>query len=152
MISPKEEKYSNAFYHVLKDTLVGDDLVQANRIAYGKNRFRVVTIDGKLIDTSGTMSGGGTRVQRGGMNSKYVLEMTENQVALLEEERDKILQKIDSISVEIKQGKDVSIGIEKKLKELQVEARKVVMDLDSVETRIKDTEKNINDLKYFKIT
>ncbi len=33
--------------------------------ALGARRHRVVTLDGKLIDASGTMSGGGTRVSRG---------------------------------------------------------------------------------------
>lgn len=65
LIQPREEKFVPAFYSVLRDTLVSRDLAQANRVAYGKKRFRVVTLDGKLIDISGTMSGGGNHVVRG---------------------------------------------------------------------------------------
>lgn len=36
-------------------------------IAYGAKRWRVVTLDGKIIDISGTMSGGGSNPARGGM-------------------------------------------------------------------------------------
>lgn len=40
-------------------------------IGYNKTkRWRVVTLQGQLIDTSGTMSGGGKRVARGAMSSK----------------------------------------------------------------------------------
>ena len=42
-----------AFYFALRDTLVANDLEQATRIAYGKTRYRVVTLQGQLIDTSG---------------------------------------------------------------------------------------------------
>ncbi|CAJ0883347.1 6158_t:CDS:1, partial [Entrophospora sp. SA101] len=61
LIRPKDQKFAPAFYSVLRDTLVAENLQQANRIAYGKYRWSVVTLDGKLIDKSGTMSGGGNK-------------------------------------------------------------------------------------------
>ena len=39
-------------------------------IAYGKRSFRVVTLDGELIETSGAMSGGGKEKQRGKMGTQ----------------------------------------------------------------------------------
>jgi structural maintenance of chromosome 4 len=56
-------------------------LEQANRIAYDARRWRVVTLDGLSIDVSGTMSGGGTRVARGGMSSKQVAEVSREQIS-----------------------------------------------------------------------
>ena len=32
---------------------------QATEVAYGRQRFRVVTLSGELIETTGTMTGGG---------------------------------------------------------------------------------------------
>ncbi len=44
-----------------------------NRIAYHQGkRFRVVTLDGQLIETSGTMAGGGAAKQRGAMRGAKV--------------------------------------------------------------------------------
>jgi structural maintenance of chromosome 4 len=74
LIKPKDPKFAPAFYKGVFNTLVADDLQQAQRIGYGKKRWRVVTLAGQLIDPSGTMSGGGTRVARGGMNSKFVAD------------------------------------------------------------------------------
>lgn len=70
LIKPKEDRFRPAFYSVLRDTLIATDLNQANKVAYGKRRFRVVTLDGKLIDISGTMSGGGNYVAKGLMTLK----------------------------------------------------------------------------------
>ncbi len=52
------------------------DLAQANRIAYSARRCRVFTLDGELIDKSGTMSGGGSAVKKGLMSSKLVAGTT----------------------------------------------------------------------------
>ncbi|WEJ96948.1 Structural maintenance of chromosomes protein 4 [Yamadazyma tenuis] len=67
LIKPKNEKFLTAFYSKLFDTLVATNLQEAKQVAYGKKRFRVVTLDGKLVDTSGTMSGGGNSFAKGGM-------------------------------------------------------------------------------------
>ncbi|KAJ1988089.1 Structural maintenance of chromosomes protein 4 [Dimargaris cristalligena] len=76
LIQPKDPRYAPAFYNALRDTLVAQDMDQANRIAFGsgKRRWRVVTLSGQLIETSGAMSGGGTRVARGLMSSKFVAD------------------------------------------------------------------------------
>ena len=53
LVQVKDAKIKPAFYFALRDTLVADHLDQATRIAYGAQRFRVVTLQGQLIDTSG---------------------------------------------------------------------------------------------------
>jgi structural maintenance of chromosome 4 len=53
-----------AFYHVLGDTLVATDMEQAPKVAYGAVRYRVVTLNGELIEKVGTMSGGGRNKNR----------------------------------------------------------------------------------------
>ncbi|KAJ1956124.1 Structural maintenance of chromosomes protein 4, partial [Linderina pennispora] len=70
LVKASDPKFRPAFYHAMSDTLVAKDMDQARRIAYGKRRHRVVTLDGNVLETSGTMSGGGNRVARGAMSSK----------------------------------------------------------------------------------
>lgn len=53
-----DEIFKKAFYFALKDTLCVADLEEAKSLAFGKVRRRVVTIDGKLLEKSGVMSGG----------------------------------------------------------------------------------------------
>lgn len=90
LVKPKHDSLRPAFFHVLQNTLVADDLNQAERIAYGAKRWRVVTLDGKLIDTAGTMSGGGSRVVKGKMSSKLASDVTRDQVAKLEQDRESL--------------------------------------------------------------
>ena len=63
----EDERVRAAFYFALRDTLVANDLDQGTRIAYGATRYRVVTLKGGVIETSGTMSGGGKTMMRGKM-------------------------------------------------------------------------------------
>lgn len=53
LIRVEDERVKTAFYYALRDTLVAEDLEQASQIAYGEKRYRVVTLKGDLIETSG---------------------------------------------------------------------------------------------------
>ena len=68
LICPTNPDVTPALYLAVGNTLVAPDLEVASRWAYEYDkRWRVVTVDGKLIETSGAMSGGGNSVRRGGM-------------------------------------------------------------------------------------
>jgi len=70
LVEPKEPRFAHVFYRALRDTLVAQDLAQANHIAFSAHRWQVVTLAGELIDLCGTMSGGGAKPRGGGMGSK----------------------------------------------------------------------------------
>lgn len=68
LITPSNFALTPAIFLAVGNTLVAPDLETATRWAYDYNkRWRVVTLDGKLIETAGTMAGGGKNVRRGGM-------------------------------------------------------------------------------------
>lgn len=70
LVRPAHQDYGPAFYMALRETLVAKDLDSAVALAYGsggKDRNRVVTLGGQLIDSSGTMSGGGGKPKSGKM-------------------------------------------------------------------------------------
>lgn len=85
LITFKKEKFASAFYSVLNDTLVANDSEQARRIAYGGRPWRVVSLQGLLIDKSGTMSGGG-KVMRGKMKGHVETSVSDKELKELEEE------------------------------------------------------------------
>ncbi|VDN42681.1 unnamed protein product, partial [Gongylonema pulchrum] len=54
-----------AFYFALRDTLIVDDITTATRIGIGgRQRYRVVTLKGEVVETSGSMTGGGRSERR----------------------------------------------------------------------------------------
>ena len=86
LVQSKDQKFLNAFYFALKDTLVANDIKIASDIAF-KNapgehhgrRHRVVTLRGEIIEASGVMSGGG-RPPRGLMSNKIIEEFSEEDI------------------------------------------------------------------------
>lgn len=146
LVKPADEKFKAAFYSVLQNTLVAKDLQQANKIAYGARRWRVVTLDGQLIDVSGTMSGGGTRVARGGMSSKPVAEVSREQVAKLDAARDAMEKKFQAfqerqreLESELKTTKDSIPKVETAIQKLQLE-------IDSSKRNLVDTQRRVKEL------
>jgi len=63
-----DDKFRGAFAYTFKNTIVAKDMDHAKNVAYdrrGKPIFRVVTLNGEVINTSGAMQGGGRRQIRG---------------------------------------------------------------------------------------
>ena len=95
LIQVAEDRFRPAFYYYLRDTLVASNTQQATEVAYGRQRFRVVTLGGELIETTGTMSGGGRTKISGKMGQQSAvvdkispreLESMERSISGVEEE------------------------------------------------------------------
>lgn len=68
LITPKHASLTPALFLAVGHTLVAPDLETATRWAYDSGkRWRVVTMDGKLLESFGTMTGGGRTVRQGKM-------------------------------------------------------------------------------------
>ncbi|XP_048487177.1 structural maintenance of chromosomes protein 4 [Plutella xylostella] len=83
LVQVKDPRVLCAFYYSLRDTLVANDLDQASRLAYGATRYRVVTLKGDVIETAGTMSGGGKTTMRGRMSSSVTQDTREQDPSAL---------------------------------------------------------------------
>uniref|UniRef100_A0A8C3V995 Structural maintenance of chromosomes protein n=1 Tax=Catharus ustulatus TaxID=91951 RepID=A0A8C3V995_CATUS len=81
LVKVQDPKVRLAFYFALRDTLVAKNLEEATRIAFQKDkRWRVVTLQGQIIEVSGTMTGGGGKVMKGRMGSSVVMDISEEEV------------------------------------------------------------------------
>lgn len=146
LINAKDDKFRPAFYHALQDTLVAKDLAQANRIAYGAKRWRVVTLDGALIDKSGTMSGGGTTVRKGGMSSKLVADTTKEHVAKLEEDRDAIEQKFQEFQDKQRELENRLRELNQQIPQLDTKMQKIGLEVQSAEKNLADAHRRVKEL------
>ncbi|KAH0401895.1 structural maintenance of chromosome protein, partial [Aureobasidium melanogenum] len=147
LVKPKHDRYRPAFYSVLQNTLVAKDLEQANRIAYGAKRWRVVTLDGQLIDKSGTMSGGGTRVAKGAMSSKVVADVTKDQVAKLEVDRDALEETFKQFQQRMQQLETRLKELQDRVPQLETQASKLKLEVQSFDNNIADAEKRVEELQ-----
>lgn len=146
LVKSKEDKFRPAFYHALQDTLVAKDLAQANRIAYGAKRWRVVTLDGELIDKSGTMSGGGSTVKKGLMSSKLVADTSKEQVNKLEGDRDALEQKLQEFQ-EYQRELETRLRVLKdKIPQLDTKMQKINLEIESSAKNLADAQRRIKEL------
>ena len=146
LVKANDEKFRPAFFSVLQNTLVAKDLDQANRIAYGARRWRVVTLDGQLIDVSGTMSGGGTRVVRGGMSSKLVAETTKEKVSKLEVDRDALEQQFQTFQEKQLELESTSKSLEDQLPQLDTRIQKLDLEIQSTSRNLADAQRRVVEL------
>jgi structural maintenance of chromosome 4 len=150
LIKPKDPRFAPAFFKGVGNTLVVDDLEQANRIAFGgQRRWRVVTLSGQLIDTSGTMSGGGTKVAKGGMSSKLAADSVGPEVVKrYEKESDTVGQHLEEALKEFQQAEIDVDSVSKQVPKIEMAIHKVELDIQTSSKRIEEATKRVQNLKY----
>ncbi|XP_062329142.1 structural maintenance of chromosomes protein 4 isoform X1 [Osmerus eperlanus] len=85
MVRVQDESTRPAFYFALRDTLVARDLEEATRLAFQRDkRWRVVTLQGQIIEMAGTMTGGGGGVMKGRMGSSITSEVSQVELGQME--------------------------------------------------------------------
>ncbi|KAJ3555701.1 hypothetical protein NPX13_g10301 [Xylaria arbuscula] len=146
LVKAKDERFRPAFYHALQDTLVAKDLAQANRIAYGAKRWRVVTLDGELIDKSGTMSGGGKIVKRGLMSSRLVAETTQEEVDKLESDRDTLDHRFQEFLEEQRKQETRLRDLQDQIPRLDTKMQKIRLEIQSSEKNMADAQRRVKEL------
>ncbi|XP_041733774.1 structural maintenance of chromosomes protein 4-like isoform X2 [Coregonus clupeaformis] len=117
MVRVQDESMKPAFYFALRDTLVAKDLEQATRLAFQKDkRWRVVTMQGQIIEMAGTMTGGGGRAMRGRMGSSIGTEVTQ-------QELDRMESKLNEKVVQLQGCQERKLQLEEKVQRLRQQLR-----------------------------
>ncbi|KAI6683699.1 hypothetical protein NL676_029612 [Syzygium grande] len=95
LIKVQDERVKLAFYAMLGNTVVAENINQATGIAYGGSRKfrRVETLDGELTEKSGTMSGGRSK-PRGAPVSAEAIGNAENELLTLSDKLSNLRQQI----------------------------------------------------------
>ena len=151
LIKPIDAKFAPAFYSSMYDTLVAPNLTVANRVAFGgSRRWRVVTLDGKLVDVSGTMSGGGNRVNRGGMKLSSNASQFVNLVSAqqLKEWKDELEDKEKRYNVAEDQYRKMDQLLRKSQEDIprmSAEIQTLKMENTTLKDEIEDTKARMND-------
>lgn len=144
LVTPQDPKFAPAFYSVLQDTLVASNLQEANKVAYGAKRFRVVTLDGKLIDKSGTLSGGGNIVNRGGMKStSQAGSVSESEVLKMEKQLSEKEQKLEIAQNTYYEMTGALKELKERQPEIDTEVSKIKYHIDSLTNEMKSVQTQV---------
>ena len=140
-IKINDSKFLPAFYFAVKDTLLVNDIDKATQVAFhsGK-RHRVVTTGGSLIDTSGTMTGGGSSVKSGGMSL-----ISEKEYQNIQNYSNEIDEKYNNLREEIQLMKSKLSNNNIDL--LETEISKLKIDFETTLNQINTIEQQIIDIK-----
>lgn len=143
LITPKHDRFLPAFYSKVFNTLVAANLQEARQVAYGPKRFRVVTLDGKLVDTSGTMSGGGNNFAKGAMilaSSKMSdkMDVSEEDVDQLQNDLNKLESEFEKRSTGL-QEKETQLRSLKDMKpEIEFNISRIKLEIESLTNEKKE--------------
>jgi len=163
-----DKRFEKAFEHVFKDTIVVEDIDFARKVGIGS--CRMVTLDGTLIEPSGSMSGGYSGKSPVGFESgvskaeiealrKELEEVLAKEKELLGQE-DELKKEIETITareienLKRKEALNEKIAAhEERVRELDAElkegsevSKRLSRDLEGLDSRIKDHEKELKEL------
>lgn len=152
LVQPGDAKFAPAFYLKLRDCLVAPSLSVAKQVSYGGlRRFKVVTIDGKVVDTLGAMSGGGSYVAKGAM--KLTTDAVAMDDLMLDEEIAQLQRNISDLQRrydELRQSTSEKESVLTKLRELHDETeyqiQRLRLDIESLVLEKKEVKQRLRQL------
>ena len=130
-----DEEYAGAFSYVLGDTLVVEDLDTAREFM---GQFRLVTLDGDLVEKSGAMTGGSKRGSRYSFSKsgKGQLERLAERITDLQDERDDLKSDIRDVDERLERARDKQTDATNQVLKIEGDAESWANDLDSTKKQI----------------
>ncbi len=131
-----DHKFFSAFWYVFRDTLVVENLDAARQLM---GRYRMVTLDGDLVEKSGAMTGGHykSRLKFAADEGSRLLELSEK-ISSAESAREALIYKLDRTEEEISR-------ISREVEELDKAISKKTFRLEEVESTRPKVEKAVQE-------
>lgn len=129
-----DPRFDAAFWYVFRDTLIVETLNDARRLM---GRYRMVTLEGELVERGGAMTGGSVRTRLGFANSESEkLTQLSQRITELESRRNKNLSQQDSIQSHIH-------SLQKDIRECERQLSKRQLELEDIRGRGRRLEEEI---------
>jgi structural maintenance of chromosome 4 len=155
LITPTNFSATPALFLGIGNTLVSNDLETATRWAFDfSKRWRVVTLDGNLIESSGTMQGGGNTVKRGGMKLNGKSQNTSIMNLQSQDDCEKLEMEAKTALDNLKKCRDTRTALteemrelNKQIKQLSVKIPKLGLEISSCDTTRSELTQRIPELR-----
>ncbi|MDY6775788.1 MAG: chromosome segregation protein SMC [Halobacteria archaeon] len=132
-----DEVYSSVFSYVLGDTLVVEEMETAREMM---GSYRMVTLDGDLVEKSGAMTGGSKKGSRYSFGSKGTLEKLADRIEELESERASLKDEISSVEERIE-------DVDSRISSSESSVERYERRLEDLEERRGDLEDSLEDAR-----
>ena len=141
-----DSRYESIFSYVLGSTLIVEDMATARDLM---GDYRMVTLDGDLVEKSGAMtggSGGGSRYaftkSGGGKLERLAAEISE-----LEDERQSLGDEIDELAADIDDARDRKSDAADRVRSLEADVERAESELSDAENRVDELETELEELE-----
>ncbi|SDM08809.1 condensin subunit Smc [Halogranum gelatinilyticum] len=141
-----DSQYASVFSYVLGSTLVVEDMDTARSLM---GDYRMVTLDGDLVERSGAMtggSGGGSRYSFSASGTGQ-LERIASEISDLEDDRQRLQSEVDDIEDRIDDVRDRQADATEKVRSIQSDIDRVEGELESAEDEIESLEDRLEELQ-----
>ena len=134
------KKYKNIIENQLGQTIIATNIDAATRLAHLiKNKYRIVTLDGDVVNVGGSMSGGSINQSKSIISIKQDLRHSEEKENILKQELIEIQTELTELNKEIslleEQAFQISkdkVSLREKYDTKNLELRSIEQDLDSI--------------------
>ena len=157
-IASKLVKYNARFFNIfsglLGSTLICDNLDSAIRISrkYGY-AVKIVTLDGNIINTSGSLTGGSKKGTELGMfSSKSTIEALKKSIVDKQKELESAKERLNNYSADLKDLKEQFEEYEQELHTAEIKYTQDEARVEKVESQIEEKQESINNLNSSKET
>ncbi|ADU30788.1 chromosome segregation protein SMC [Evansella cellulosilytica] len=148
-----ETEYENIVSHLLGNIIVAKDIKSANNIARAvRFRFRIVTLEGDVINPGGAMTGGSIKQKQSQILGRQQelervsskLEQLDNEAMKLQKDVSHLKQKLSSIQLEMKELQEQGEELREKEQEKKSRFKELELSEETINERLKlyDLEKN----------
>ena len=140
-----ESTYDPIFSYVLGSTLVVEDMATARDLM---GDYRMVTLDGDLVEKSGAMTGGSGGGSRYSFTSAGggKLERLATEIATLEDERQTLQATIDELDADIDDARERKAEATERVRSLEADVDRTERDLEETTDRIEELEDDLESL------
>ena len=144
LVQPAEERFLPAFYHYMRDTLVCKNLEQAKEIGHGAKRFRTVDLVGNMVETTGTMAGGG-QPRKGLMGQQVArqVEVDPRELQNMEQGIVQVQEEVEGYSRRRNQLDEKIATLKNSLKEEVKTQRKLAVEVNPLQQMMKELEAQV---------
>ena len=146
-----DKKYKNIIENQLGQTIVATDIDAATRLAQTiKNKYRIVTLDGDIVNVGGSMTGGSINQTKSIITTKQELRHTEEREILLNQELIEIQKELTDLNKEISELEEQAFTISKEKVTLKEKYDTKNLELRSIEQDLESTSNEWDSLDSIK--
>ncbi|MFP4481565.1 MAG: AAA family ATPase [Thermovirgaceae bacterium] len=150
-----EKKWESALLHILGDLLVVEDYETAQKTARSGARFPIVTLEGDVINPSGTVAGGGKRKEAGALGIRRQIAQLRTALAEAHSKRTELLESGERLQAEEHRAAGERVELEamkrqaaEKIQELENDLARYGREKQRLEGELGRTGKNLAKLGH----